>query len=218
MTNTENDHVCIVDYGMGNLMSVLRALELIGCKALVSNKPEDIRSAKRIILPGVGAFSVAMDNIKSLGITDVLYETVVEEGKPFLGICLGMQLIAEEGYEHGHHKGLGWIPATVSKFETTEVRLPHMGWNDVKPVQKEKSLFEEIADATPSYYFVHSYHVECDKPYVGSTCDYGQNFVSSIQYKNIYATQFHPEKSQKNGIQLLKNFIRHTEVAVTAIP
>lgn len=204
--------VCIVDYGMGNLMSVLRAFELIGCIVKVSNKSADIDDAKRIILPGVGAFSAAMDNLRDLNLIELLHKKVVIEQKPFLGICLGMQLIAEDSYENGHFRGLGWIPATVRRFELpAEYRVPHMGWNEIIPVERDKSIFDGITGET-SYYFVHSYHVDCrDETYVGSTCLYGQPFVSSIQYNNIYATQFHPEKSQKNGIHLLRNFLKHTE-------
>ena len=203
--------LCIVDYGMGNLMSVLRAFELIGCTVKVTNDHEEISRAKRVILPGVGAFSVAMNNLESMGLVDVLYREVIENKKPFLGICLGMQLIAEESYEHGHFKGLGWIPASVRKLDVQDgLRIPHMGWNEIQPVSKEKSLFDSITDEL-NYYFVHSYHVDCaDSKYIGSTCMYGQQFTSSIQYENIYAAQFHPEKSQKNGIQLLRNFIAHT--------
>ncbi|NHN33878.1 imidazole glycerol phosphate synthase subunit HisH [Paenibacillus agricola] len=207
--------VCIIDYGMGNLMSVLRAFELIGCSVVVSNHKEDIMNAKRLILPGVGAFSVAMDNLRALNLIDLLHEEVLAEGKPFLGICLGMQLIAEDSYEHGHFKGLGWVPASVRRLELEEgMRVPHMGWNDVYPVIREKSLFDNI-EGESSYYFVHSYHVDCrEVNYVGSTCKYGVEFVSTIQHKNIYAAQFHPEKSQNNGIQMLRNFINHTAAAI----
>jgi glutamine amidotransferase len=203
--------VCIIDYGMGNLMSVLRAFELIGNSVKVSNQEEDIREAKRLVLPGVGAFSVAMDNLRSLNLIDLLNEEVLNQGKPIMGICLGMQLIAEESFENGHFQGLGWIPASVRKLELNEgLRVPHMGWNDVYPVQREFSLFDGIEGET-SFYFVHSYHVDCrDTSYIGSTCKYGVEFTSTIQHENIYAAQFHPEKSQHNGIQMLKNFIKHT--------
>lgn len=206
-------NVCIVDYGMGNLMSVLRAFELIGSNVVVSNKHEDIIHAERIILPGVGAFSVAMDNLHALGLVDVLTEQVLVKKKPLLGICLGMQLIASDSYEHGYYKGLNWIPASVIKLETKgNLRVPHMGWNEVKAVKREKSIFENVDDDA-TYYFVHSYHVKCEDPkYIGSTTWYGEEFTSSIQFENIYAAQFHPEKSQKNGIQLLRNFIKHTSV------
>jgi glutamine amidotransferase len=203
--------VCIIDYGMGNLMSVLRAFELIGCSVTVSNQSEDIQEAKRLILPGVGAFSVAMDNLRALNLIDLLTDEVLKKDKPFMGICLGMQLIAEDSYENGHFQGLGWIPATVRRLELDgSLRVPHMGWNDVHPIRRDKSLFDGIEGET-SFYFVHSYHVDSRDPeYIGSTCNYGTEFVSTIQYKNIYAAQFHPEKSQKNGIQMLRNFIKHT--------
>ncbi|AGX44915.1 imidazole glycerol phosphate synthase subunit HisH [Clostridium saccharobutylicum] len=204
----QENKICIIDYGMGNLMSVFRAFEMLGEKPIISNKKEEILNSNKIILPGVGAFSVAMNNLCDLDLIDTLSEKVIKQKTPFLGICLGMQLIAEESYEFGHHKGLGWIPATVRPFEISEdLRIPHMGWNDIEPISKNSSLFQGLSGDL-SYYFVHSYHVECnDSKYIGSTCEYGEKFVSSIQYENIYATQFHPEKSQKNGIQLLRNFI-----------
>jgi glutamine amidotransferase len=122
-------------------------------------------------------------------------------------------LIAKDSYEHGHFQGLGWISASVRKLDAQAgLRIPHMGWNEIQPVKKEMSLFDGIHDEM-NYYFVHSYHVDCeDSKYIGSTCMHGQQFTSSIQYENIYATQFHPEKSQKNGIQLLRNFIAHTSI------
>ncbi|MCY9692363.1 imidazole glycerol phosphate synthase subunit HisH [Paenibacillus alginolyticus] len=202
------DSVCIIDYGMGNLMSVFRAFQLFGCEVTVTNKAEDIREAQRIILPGVGAFSVAMDNLRNLGLIDLLHQRVMIDKVPFLGICLGMQLIAEESYENGYYRGLGWIPASVRRLDDSEgLRVPHMGWNEVTPVVKSASLFEEIP-SNNSFYFVHSYHVDCsDDSYIGSTCEYGRRFVSSIQYENIYAAQFHPEKSQKHGLRLLQNFL-----------
>lgn len=203
--------VSIVDYGMGNLMSVLRAFELIGCEVQVTNNADVLAAANRIVLPGVGAFSVAMENLRKLGLIEVLNHVVLCKKKPFLGVCLGMQLIAEDSFENGHYQGLGWVPATVKRLDGSNgFRVPHMGWNEINPVDRPSSLFEGImGEAT--YYFVHSYHVECkDSSYIGSTCNYGQHFVSSIQYENIFATQFHPEKSQKNGIQLLRNFVKYT--------
>jgi glutamine amidotransferase len=203
--------VCIIDYGMGNLMSVLRAFELIGCSVTISNKIEDIEESSRIVMPGVGAFSAAMDNLRSLNIIEALTKKVIVDRVPFLGICLGMQLIAQDSYEHGHYEGLGWIPANVVKLESGErLRVPHMGWSEIEPIDKPESIFNGV-EGDKSFYFVHSYHVQCfDEDYIGSLCNYGQSFVSSLQYGNIYATQFHPEKSQKNGIQLLKNFIAQT--------
>lgn len=203
--------LCIIDYGMGNLMSVLRAFELIGCKVAVTNNIDIIENAKRIVLPGVGAFSAAMDNLKSLDLVDCLTRKVVIEKTPFLGICLGMQLIANDSCENGNFIGLGWIPASVQRLESSGgLRVPHMGWSDVSVVERKSTLFEGVGE-DKSYYFVHSYHVNCYDPvYIGSTCSYGNAFISSIQYENIYATQFHPEKSQKNGLQLLRNFVRLT--------
>lgn len=200
--------ITIVDYRVSNLRSIAKALEVCGGNVCVSNKSEDIEKAERIVLPGVGAFVEGMKNLTDLGLVEVLSEQVLIKRKPFLGICLGMQLLAREGLEHGKHKGLNWLPATVKPFtlEDTILKVPHMGWNDVIP-QSDSPLFSGLGMRT-TFYFVHSYHMVCEEPeMITATCDHGGVFTAAIQKDNIFAVQFHPEKSQENGLQLLHNFL-----------
>jgi imidazole glycerol-phosphate synthase subunit HisH len=199
--------VVIVDYGMGNVRSVIKAFEAIGAEAMISNQAEEIRQADRLVLPGVGAFAEGMNHLKRLNLIELLTEEVKIKGKPFLGICLGMQMLAAEGHEDGVYSGLNWLPAKTVMFDirNRSLKLPHIGWNEVYP-QNDNSLFQGLGPE-PTFYFVHSYHIVCDPAMVGSTCIYGQPFVASIQINNIFGTQFHPEKSQKNGLQVLRNFM-----------
>ena len=199
--------VTIIDYMMGNLRSVAKAFEFVGCKVCVSNKKEDLRAADFLVLPGVGAFAKGINNLKNLGIIDILKEEVIEKKKLFLGICLGMQLLARESFEDGNHRGLNWVQATVKKFDKNKkIRVPHMGWNEVQTT-KDNILFSDIGE-NPVFYFIHSYHLVCDdKKIITATCEYGERFPAVIQNNNIFATQFHPEKSQKEGLQLSKNFV-----------
>jgi glutamine amidotransferase len=195
----------IIDYGLGNLRSVAKALEFLGVKAKVSSSAEDIRSCGGLILPGVGAFGDGMRNLRRLGLSEVLTEEVLDEKKPILGICLGMQLFAETGFEGGVHEGLGWIHADVRKLDVKAgLKLPHVGWNDVSVVDGGP-LFAGVGDK-PAFYFVHSYHVACNPELVSSTCEYGEVFAASLQSGDIFGVQFHPEKSQRDGLSVLKNF------------
>lgn len=201
--------IVIIDYGMGNVFSVQNALSVLGAKSIISKKPEDIASSDRIILPGVGAFPDGMKNLKASVLVGVLEREILEKKKPFLGICLGMQLLASLGKEYKETKGLNWIPGTVRRFEVDEkkFRIPHVGWNDIVP--KENSiLFSGITN--PVFYFVHSFHFVPEDPLViAARCDYGETFVVSVQKDNIFGTQFHPEKSQKSGFAVLKNFLNY---------
>ncbi|MBK9140870.1 MAG: imidazole glycerol phosphate synthase subunit HisH [Candidatus Melainabacteria bacterium] len=199
--------VCIVDYGMGNIRSVLLAFEKAGADPIVSNDPEIIASSQAIVLPGVGAFGDAMRNLKALGLVDVLKECVTVKEKPFLGICLGMQLLASVGYEHGEHEGLGIIEGEVTRLDGGNgLRIPHVGWNDVK-VDSTRVPYDGFSDQ-PNFYFVHSFRLVPKSPdVVTGTCDYGSEFVVSVAQKNIVAVQFHPEKSQKTGLKVLENFL-----------
>ncbi len=201
--------IVIIDYGMGNVGSVKNALEFLGVKVSVSSDPGDLEKASHIILPGVGAFGDGIGNLKRIGLVEILEKEVLEKKKPFLGICLGLQLLAEEGEEGGLNKGLGWIAGRVRRFQvdTKIFRIPHVGWNDVFS-KEETTLFKEI---TPKiFYFVHSYVlVPKDKNVVVATCQYGEEFAAAIQKENIFGVQFHPEKSQKSGLMLLKNFINY---------
>ncbi|MFA6530276.1 MAG: imidazole glycerol phosphate synthase subunit HisH [Candidatus Micrarchaeia archaeon] len=200
--------IAIVDYGMGNLRSVAKALEYLGGQAIISNKKEDIKSAERIVLPGVGAFGNAMENIRRLDIIETMENEVLDNKKPFLGICLGMQLLGSVGYELGVNKGLGWIPGKVMKIKAEEMglKVPHVGWNGIK-ITKESPLLNGITDGT-AFYFVHSYALKPDDSgTIVATCQHGEEFAAAIQKGNIFATQFHPEKSQKDGLKVLKNFM-----------
>ncbi len=200
--------ITIVDYGMGNLRSVAKAFEALGCQTLVTSKVQDIQEAKAIVLPGVGSFGDGMDHLENLSLVGVLRQKVVEERTPFLGICLGMQILARKGYENGMCDGLGWIPGDVRKLEPVGVSLkvPHMGWNDVT-AKTDDALFASLGPS-PCFYFLHSYRLVCADPQVCvAACDYGGEFTAAIHRGNIFGTQFHPEKSQKPGLQLLRNFV-----------
>ena len=199
--------IVIIDYGLGNLQSVFGAVKKIGFKPVISNKIDDLEKADKLILPGVGAFEDGMNNLKKLGLIEPLTRIVLKQKKPILGICLGMQLMCKESYEFGHHKGLGWIDASVIKLEPKQkLRIPHVGWDDLLQV-KENILFEGIPkDAL--FYYVHSFHAKLNnKDEIIGECDYGQRFTAAANKDNIFLTQFHPEKSQLHGLNLLKNFL-----------
>ena len=193
-----------MDYGSGNVMSVYNIITYLGYNAIISNTTHDIQSATHIILPGVGSFSATLEKIKSKIPLTALENEVIHKSKPFLGICVGMQLLADKGNENGEHNGLGWITGIVEKLEINNFSLPHIGWNNVIP-KKESQLFQGLKDIN-DFYFVHSYVLKTnDKHVLAETC-YESNFCSAVQKENIYGVQFHPEKSQKAGQQLLKNF------------
>ncbi len=197
--------IIVVDYGMGNLRSVAKAVETVGLDVKVSSDPKDVENAKGIIVPGVGAFGDAVHNLERFGLKDKIIKSI-EKGKPFLGICLGLQILFEYGYEFGEHEGLGIFKGKVIRFENKEgFKVPHMGWNQIHKKQEE-GLFSDIKE-NEFFYFVHSFYVvPKDETIVASTTDYSVEFVSSVQKDNVWAVQFHPEKSQKAGLQLLKNF------------
>ena len=200
----------IIDYRMGNLQSVANAFSFLGVESLISNKKEDILNAEAIIIPGVGAFGEAMNNLNQLGIIPLLTEQIMVNKLPFLGICLGMQLIVEDSEEGGFCKGLGWIPGHVKKIIVQEgTRLPHIGWNDVTVLKKEPLFMDIKRDF--NFYFVHSFHVECDREYISAVCEYDSEIAASLQKDNIFAVQFHPEKSQVNGLKFLRNFIDYVK-------
>lgn len=206
-TMGQDKMLVIIDYGMGNVRSVAKAFEILGVNVLISNNADDIKKAERIIMPGVGAFSDGIERLKKLNLINALKDEILIKKKPFLGICLGMQLIAKQSEEFGIHKGLGWVDAEIKEFKFNDKRLkvPHVGWNNIN-IKKEGDLFNGIKDGT-EYYFVHSYFMSCKEDIVTATCNYGIEFVSAIQKDNIFATQFHPEKSQTVGLKLLENFI-----------
>src|SRR5947207_491956 len=199
--------IAIVDYGMANLRSVQKALEQVGASAEIVSKPEQVRRADRVILPGVGAFKDAIATLRSSGLAEPVLEHM-KSGKPFLGICLGLQMLVDVGYEDGEHRGLGVIPGKCVRFDVDQrlgLKVPHMGWNQLN-MKKRSPLLNDLPEGC-GVYFVHSYHVvPADDSVISTTSDYGGNFVSSIWRGNVMGTQFHPEKSQKVGLQILKNF------------
>lgn len=200
-------NIAIIDYGMGNLFSVQRAFEKCGCKPIITANPQDLYLADKIVLPGVGAFADAMYNLENEGWIKPIKDSVIDDKIPILGICLGMQLLADKSYENGETQGLGLIHGMVEKFEPKEnERIPHVGWNDVY-IKNYHKIFDGIQDET-NFYFVHSYHfVVEDNNNVGTITPYCGEFVSSVIADNIIGTQFHPEKSQKAGFRLIRNFI-----------
>lgn len=199
--------IVIVDYGMGNLGSVLKSLNRINAVSKISTSIEDIKKADKLILPGVGHFANGMKRLKEYNYLDILNERVLKEGVPILGICLGMQLFAKHS-EEGNISGLGWIDANIKRFEVDDKvkwKVPHMGWNSIN-IKKENPLLEGISQ-DELFYFVHTYHMTCsNKNDILSTTEYSYEFTSCVQHKNIYGTQFHPEKSHDKGLEILSNF------------
>ena len=204
--------IVIVDYGMGNLGSILNMLKKVGVPAAkVSADPKDIEQADKLILPGVGAFDTGMQRLRETGLISLLNEKVLKAKTPTLGVCLGMQLLTKVS-EEGELPGLGWLDAETIRFrfdqKKTGLKIPHMGWNTVK-VQREGTLFKNMV-AEPRFYFVHSFHVVSHNPEdVLATTEYGYDFVSVVQHGHIMAAQFHPEKSHKFGMKLYKNFVEY---------
>lgn len=200
--------IVVIDYGLGNLGSILNMLKKIGANAIISSKIPDIEKADKLILPGVGAFDNGMTNLDKLGLIPILNKLIFNKKIPILGICLGMQLLTKRSAE-GTLSGLDWIDAEVVKFKfdslNSNLKIPHMGWNTVEVV-KRSHLFNELEQAR--FYFVHSYHVICnDRLDILAETYYGYNFVSAIEKDNIFGVQFHPEKSHKFGMRLLRNFV-----------
>jgi len=199
--------IAVIDYGMGNLRSVQKAFEAVDATAKITSDPMTIQSADSVVLPGVGAFKDCMDNLTRLNLVEAIHKTI-KSGKPFLGICLGLQLLFDQSHEFGVINGLGVLPGKVVRFDAGNdpgMKVPHMGWNTVT-VNSSSPLFDPGSD--PSYfYFVHSYYVvPQDSEIIATTTRYGVEFVSGIEQDNIHAFQFHPEKSQKTGLALLRKF------------
>ncbi len=203
--------IVIIDYGMGNTGSVKNAVYTLGYDVSISNKKKDIERATHIILPGVGAFGDGVGNLKKLGLIDILKEEVLVKKKPLLGICLGFQMLADRGEEGGAHAGLGWVGGSVRRFNVREkeFRLPHVGWNDIV-LSDDSELFAGVK--RPIFYFVHSYHFvpQGDGVNILAVAEYGEKFVAALRADNIWGVQFHPEKSQQEGLVVLDNFLQIT--------
>lgn len=203
--------IAIIDYGMGNLKSVQKAFTALGFDAEITTSRQVIQNAHKVVLPGVGAFRDAITELNETGLTEAIQEAV-KTGKPFLGICLGMQLLFDKSYEYGEYEGLKILPGEIIKFKEEDMRLsngemlkvPHMGWNTLE-VAKRAPLFEGLPDES-SVYFVHSYYLQTTSDVVSSYTTYGTRIAVSAQKDNVFATQFHPEKSGDVGLQILRNF------------
>lgn len=201
--------IAIIDYGLGNIQAFANIFRRLNLETTIAREPCDLVGAKKLILPGVGAFDWAMERLNASGLRAALDEVVLGRKADVLGVCVGMQMMAERSDE-GQLPGLGWVPASVVRFDTARLahktHLPHMGWNDVLPIQKD-GLFRDLA--APRFYFLHSYYIQPAEPAdTLATTHYGLPFASAIARGNIYGTQFHPEKSHHWGIQLLSNFAR----------
>ncbi len=197
--------IAIVDYGMGNLRSVQKGFEKIGAEAIISRDPAQIKDSEKVVLPGVGAFPECMKNLANFGLIDPIID-FIKSDRPFLGICLGLQLLFDESEEFGLHGGLKVIPGKVKAFDRNMgLKIPHMGWNQVN-FKKDVPIFMNIPDGA-WFYFVHSYYVDpSDKEDIAATTNYGIEFTCAVSRGNLYALQFHPEKSQDNGLKILSNF------------
>jgi glutamine amidotransferase len=197
--------LAIIDYQMGNLRSVQKGFEKVGHAATITSDPAEIAQADKVVLPGVGAFGDAIEELRRRELIEPI-RAAVASGKPFLGICLGLQLLFDVGYEGGRYEGLGILPGEVVRFELpADYKVPHMGWNELL-MRRRPPILEGLPDRTYCY-FVHSYYVvPSDRGVIATETDYGGAFCSMIWRDNIYATQFHPEKSQADGLRILKNF------------
>ncbi|MFA5942630.1 MAG: imidazole glycerol phosphate synthase subunit HisH [Candidatus Paceibacterota bacterium] len=201
--------VLVIDYGVGNHTSVCNALERLKYSYAVSSDTKDIKDAPAYILPGVGAFKEAMQNLRGRNIIEVLREEVIGKKKPLLGICLGMQVLAEDSTEDGLHTGLGFIPGHVVLIPHENVRVPHVGWNTLT-IQKSDPLFVAVS-TDARFYFDHSYHFATDEKYRAATTQYGGEITAAVQHGAVYGVQFHPEKSQTSGLRLLRSFMKNTK-------
>ena len=197
----------IINYGLGNLRSVANALRAVGHEAIIATEPSMLDAAEKVILPGVGAFADGMRGLREGGWVERLERDVRHGGKPMLGLCLGMQLLATTGTEHGTYQGLGWIRGIAERLPTSDgIRIPHIGWNDVRFTRRSR-LYDAAAESA-AFYFVHSYVLRPEDPaVVTGIATYGEDFVASVEMDNICATQFHPEKSQRAGLAVLKRFM-----------
>lgn len=206
--------VAIIDVGSGNLYSVEKAVRHVAddtTQVTLCNDPAQLAQASHVILPGVGAFADCMNGLNALpGMREALEQKVLQQKAPFFGICVGMQMLFETGFEHGEHAGLGWFKGEVKALMLSDkaLKIPHMGWNELQ-MKKTHPLLEDVAEGDHAY-FVHSYHCVPNEDVVTVTVDYGDEIVAAVARDNIFATQFHPEKSQKTGLRILQNFLQHS--------
>lgn len=198
----------IIDYDAGNIQSVVNALDFVGSKCKIIKDPQELMKCDKLILPGVGAYKEAMTKLKNKCLDEAILE-FIKAKKPFLGICLGMQLLFEYSFEFGQSDGLGIIPGKVIKFDSSKfnkpLKIPHMGWNMVNFTKQTK--INKGIENSAYFYFVHSYHAICDEKFILSTTNYGYSFVSGVQLDNVFGFQPHPEKSHENGLKIIKNFV-----------
>ncbi len=204
--------ITILDYGSGNILSakqsIIKVIENnnINAEVLISHKPQEIKKSSHIVLPGQGAFETCITGLKNIsGMLEELTLFVIEEKKPFFGICVGMQLLADNSLEKGNHKGLGWIKGTIRKLPSEHLKMPHMGWNSIRLVNKSSKINPKETD----YYFVHSYYFDCkNRENIIAETKYGINFPSIVNKENIYGLQFHPEKSADQGLDIIESFLK----------
>lgn len=203
-SKAQTGELALIDYGAGNLGSVENALGTLGVPFRVVSEPSQLGQAAGIVLPGVGAFAAAMERLNAMKLVEPLTDAVMRRKTPFLGICLGMQLLAEDSSEQGMHKGLGWIKGRVREIPAAPgIRVPHVGWNTTQTRQPD--MFVNIADGA-HFYYDHGFAMECGPDLVAAECSYGRQITGAVQAGHIWGTQFHPEKSQRNGLVLLRNF------------
>jgi glutamine amidotransferase len=201
--------VGIVDYGRGNIRSVENAFLAIGADTVLVTRPEQLQDITHLVLPGQGEFGDCAANLKKQGMFEAIREWTAED-KPYLGICVGYQLIFEKSVESPSAEGLALLPGTVKRFPDVGLKIPHMGWNSINPSHPDDALWKDMP-ANPFFYFVHSYYPEpSDTEHIAASCDYAVSFAAAVRRGNLVATQFHPEKSQHNGLQLLRNFLAVT--------
>ena len=203
--------IAVVDYGIGNTRSVMNAFKAIGQEPYITNSPKELAKASAIVLPGVGAFNKGMQNLTQLNLVDALNEQILIKQKPFLGICLGLHFLAGQSFENEPCRGFNWIGGSVRRIDSKDARyrVPHVGWNEVR-IGNSHPLFLNL-EGSPVFYFVHSYQLQCDddvSDVISATCWHGEEIVAAVQNNNIFAVQFHPEKSQYNGLKVLENFVK----------
>jgi imidazole glycerol-phosphate synthase subunit HisH len=198
--------IAIINYNIGNLSSIKNMFKKIGVNVIISSNSEEIESAEKLLLPGVGHFDYCMQQFNLSGLRSIIEKKVLQQKAPILGICVGHQMLFKKS-EEGVEQGLGWLNGNVMKFNPLRMpanyKIPHMGWSDITTHNKA-TLFKDIGE--PRFYMVHSYYAQCDNSLVAGTAQYGYEFITAVEHENIFGTQFHPEKSHKFGMQLLKNF------------